>query len=93
MWFGVTDRLRLFMIEELVEGDYDWNGYDWAAHLRGRFTRNVFAFDWWWGYTPESGGQGRKLMGIRFSGTIPIVRGMNGDTNVSACSYMTDCRN
>jgi TIR domain-containing protein len=56
MWFGKTGRLRLFKIEDLIEGDYDWNGRDWAAHLRGRIANDVFVFDWWWDFTPERGG-------------------------------------
>lgn len=55
-WFGSTGRLRLFKTEKLIEGDYDWNGHDWTAHLRGRLTNNVFVFDWWWDFTPERGG-------------------------------------
>jgi TIR domain len=55
-WFGATGRLRLFKTGDLVEGDYDWNGHDWGAHLRGRLANDVFVFDWWWDLTPERGG-------------------------------------
>ena len=54
-WFGPTGRLRLFEVGELIEGDYDWNGYDWKAHLRGHINQNVFSFEWWWDFTRERG--------------------------------------
>jgi len=56
MWFGRTGRMRLFKIGELIEGDYDWNGRDWCAHLRGKLTKTTFVFDWWWDFTLERGG-------------------------------------
>ena len=78
VWFGTTGRLRLFKTEELIEGDYDWNGHDWAAHLRGRFTKKVFVFDWWWDFTPERGGGYFNLQGDALEGEWWLGQEANG---------------
>ena len=79
MWFGRTGRLRLFRIEDLIEGDYDWNGHDWAAHLRGRLTNNVFVFDWWWDFTPERGGGYFSFCGDMLDGEWWLGQESNGE--------------
>jgi hypothetical protein len=79
-WFGSTGRLRLFQIGDLIEGDYDWNGHDWAAHLRGRLTSGgVFSFDWWWDLTPERGGGFFTFHGMQLDGEWWLGQEANGD--------------
>ncbi|WP_420643065.1 toll/interleukin-1 receptor domain-containing protein [Candidatus Leptofilum sp.] len=55
MWFGSSGRLRLFRVGGLIEGDYDWNGHDWKAHLSGHFEDGKLMFEWWWDLTQERG--------------------------------------
>ncbi len=52
-WIGPTGRLRLFRVGGLIEGDYDWNGHDWKAHLSGHTADRVLAFEWWWDLTKD----------------------------------------
>ena len=77
-WFGKTGRLRLFKVGELIEGDYDWNGYDWHAHLRGRFVNGVLVFDWWWDFTSERGGGFFKFSATRLEGEWWLGQAVDG---------------
>lgn len=67
-WFGKSGRLRLFKIGNLIEGDYDWNGHDWHAHLRGRIVNDLLVFDWWWDFTSERGGGFFKFSETKLEG-------------------------
>lgn len=78
-WYGRTGRLRLFRVGDLIEGDYDWNGNDWAAHLRGRLASNVLVFDWWWDFTPERGGGFFSFNGYKLDGEWWLGQEANGE--------------
>jgi hypothetical protein len=55
IWYGKSGRLRLFLINDRIEGDYDWNGYDWTGHVIGGYENNIFRFNWHWDRSPEKG--------------------------------------
>jgi hypothetical protein len=78
MWFGPTGRLRLFRVGRLIEGDYDWNGHDWHAHLRGRLVNDLLMFDWWWDFTSERGGGFFKFSEDRLEGEWWLSQEVDG---------------
>jgi hypothetical protein len=58
LWYGRSGYLRLFEghnQEFQVDGDYDWNGSEWAGHLIGNYSQGLFRFFWWWDKGPERG--------------------------------------
>jgi hypothetical protein len=55
LWAGQTGRLRLFRVEDMIVGDYDWKGREWVGHVRGQFHDNVFRFNWSWDLSAEKG--------------------------------------
>lgn len=58
LWHGKSGFLRLFESDNekfQVEGDYDWNGYEWAGHIVGNYSQEIFRFYWWWDKSPERG--------------------------------------
>jgi hypothetical protein len=78
-WIGPSGRLRLFRVGGLIEGDYDWNGRDWKAHLSGHLADKILAFEWWWDLTHERGGgffrfEGKSLEGEWWLGQEPDGR-------------------
>jgi hypothetical protein len=64
LWTGTTGRLRLFEVDDTFQGDYDWNGHEWAGHIEGSMelpsgldapSLPILKFDWWWDLSPEKG--------------------------------------
>lgn len=55
LWVGRSGNLRLYNDGDIVAGDYDWDGFKWAGHIRGRYLNNIFRFNWWWDITLEKG--------------------------------------
>lgn len=64
IWTGESGRLRLFEVEDKLQGDYDWLGHEWAGHVEGslellpnpnRLPSHIFKFNWWWDLSPEKG--------------------------------------
>lgn len=58
LWHGRSGYLRLFENNDekfRIKGDYDWNGFEWAGHIVGNYSREIFRFYWWWDKSPERG--------------------------------------
>lgn len=64
IWSGQTGRLRLFEVGDKFQGDYDWNGHEWAGHLEGSLEQqldstqqplSIFKFQWRWDLSSEKG--------------------------------------
>lgn len=55
LWRGDSGRMQLYVSDSSVSGDYDWNGYDMAGHIKGEFDGKILRFDWNWDKSPEEG--------------------------------------
>jgi hypothetical protein len=76
VWTGQTGRLRLFEVEGKLQGDYDWNGHQWAGHIEGSLETAsgpdflpfpILKFNWWWDLSAEKG-NGFFVVAVRTPG-------------------------
>lgn len=59
MWRGLTGCLELLIEGELVEGKYDWQGYNLSGYIKGTIRSdipiNAIVFNWLWMNNGEMG--------------------------------------
>lgn len=55
LWLGRTGRLVLYQTGTTINGDYDWKGSEYVAHLAGAVEGDMFRFRWWWDLSAEKG--------------------------------------
>lgn len=54
-WQGKSGRLKLSQVGDKIQGQYDWNGFNWVGQLEGEFDGTVLRFHWTWDLSDERG--------------------------------------
>jgi hypothetical protein len=55
LWHGISGRLIVKSVGEIVVGEYDWFGRSWIGQLKGHYEDQLFRFVWDWNIDHSNG--------------------------------------